>query len=215
MPADLFQSLASPPAEWGRTDHTPMLIAARCSEATRSTCRWTLRCLGAPQCRRSMSAQPHALSEGPQVIVADVRGGASTRSDVTRSWPAADRCDGKGSARACKAPQGAYFSRRAEAGTSPRNRGRRCHLGPSALRGSPRLGPNTRRPVSDPSSGSDSGRIRIDHPTVRSAEVGLLRQISTTEPYRCCAAWAEVPRMSPIRCQEMLLALAAVTASTI
>ena len=36
---------------------------------------------------------------------------------------------------------------------------------------------------------------------------------STTAPYRCCAAWAEVPRRSPMRCQEMLLALADVTAS--
>ena len=37
---------------------------------------------------------------------------------------------------------------------------------------------------------------------------------STTAPYRCCAAWAEVPRRSPMRCQEMPLALADVTAST-
>ena len=36
---------------------------------------------------------------------------------------------------------------------------------------------------------------------------------STAAPYRCWAAWAEVPRMSPIRCQDMPVLLAVVTAS--
>lgn len=37
---------------------------------------------------------------------------------------------------------------------------------------------------------------------------------STTMPYRCCAAWAEVPRMSPIRCHDTPLLRARTTAST-